>query len=603
MSNTDNAGCAACEARNKKYGRTRKLGDCRHCANAIERGRYMTMNSRIPKPKQKRGDESQTSTHHRRSEHIDGNGFTRGFTGIVTSSIGLPVLGDIPSRSGEDCSVFPTINHLGRFESLDWPTAAPAPWPYNDLHSRATISLGPTTLPVGNGQNHTPISHLPTPPIEGSVSGSGTRRGPSFGPNSQAEPTVNWPVGLDHDIETEGPEHLQVGLLNELALDREAESNIVPFVAHSFASWMNLFLFEPTRIISLARESIVPGHSFRYRNQQKMVLIANTMLAVSESTDYDLAYFVTLHIQLTKGVLEARACRELTRKTAMEAIETFHELLSITCKVGSLENAITLMSLYAPVFRRACPESSEELVNLPRRLTANDLDLKQYVTFDILLSIVTHRPMFFRYDLDFLSPQDEELLNADDGRGLRWMYGVPDRLVVTLARMNTLLEDYGSYVSPEVVQQLETEIGACETVVWSGPGVDPTLNVGRMMVQESWKLAARVYLYMGLCGADSSDARVVVVRNKLMRLLGSVQPRRNPDSFLVVPIVILGVATSSPEDQSALLARLWGVPECNKPGTMGNNMIGMLNDIWARTVGRPAVWSDLRFACLRFAGM
>ncbi|KAG8727973.1 hypothetical protein FRC11_012055, partial [Ceratobasidium sp. 423] len=62
-------------------------------------------------------------------------------------------------------------------------------------------------------------------------------------------------------------------------------------------------------------------------------------------------------------------------------------LISITCKMGTLENVITLMDLYAPVSRRACPESSEKLVNLPWRLTTVDLDLKYYATFDVLPSI------------------------------------------------------------------------------------------------------------------------------------------------------------------------------------------------------------------------
>ncbi|KAH7345496.1 hypothetical protein B0J17DRAFT_41954 [Rhizoctonia solani] len=179
----------------------------------------------------------------------------------------------------------------------------------------------------------------------------------------------------------------------------------------------------------------------------------------------------------------------------------------------------------------------------------------------------------------------------------------PARLVVALARINSLLEDYGSFVNQDVVQELEREIKACKPIISFSPGEDSALLIGRLMVQESWRMAGYIYLYMGLCGADTNDARVIKVQKQFMGLLESVKSRRNPDLFLVLPILIIGIATPSAADQSILLSRLWGVSECNKIQTMGNDVVRMLNDIWAHTTGRPAVWSDLRTSCLRVTGV
>ncbi|KAG8680902.1 hypothetical protein FRC11_001836, partial [Ceratobasidium sp. 423] len=218
--------------------------------------------------------------------------------------------------------------------------------------------------------------------------------------------------------------------------------------------------------------------------------------------------------------------------------------ISTLFKVGSLASILNVMSLYAPIFRRACPEPSDGLVNLPRRLTAMEVHLKYYSTLDVLQSVITHRPMFFRYDLDYPSPQEEALIKSDHGPGLRWLYGVPDQLVITLARMNTLFEDYGNHVDPERIQDLEQEIQDCALIVDTGPGINPTLIIGRATVQQSWKMAATIYLYMasqiiqGLCGADSTDVRVAKVRKKFMKLLRGIKPSRNPDSFLVLPLLI-----------------------------------------------------------------
>ncbi|CEL53474.1 hypothetical protein RSOLAG1IB_11406 [Rhizoctonia solani AG-1 IB] len=66
--------------------------------------------------------------------------------------------------------------------------------------------------------------------------------------------------------------------------------------------------------------------------------------------------------------------------------------------------------------------------------------------------------------------------------------------------------------------------------------------------------------------------------------------------------MILGVATTRATDQSIILTRLWGISECSKPDTLGNDMIRMLNYIWDLTKSRPAVWSDVRAACLHITG-
>ena len=66
--------------------------------------------------------------------------------------------------------------------------------------------------------------------------------------------------------------------------------------------------------------------------------------------------------------------------------------------------------------------------------------------------------------------------------------------MVILARMNTLLEDYGSCLDPTVATGLEEEIRSKRTIV--AEGVDPSLSMGRIVVQESWRLAVPVYPFM-----------------------------------------------------------------------------------------------------------
>ncbi|CAE6502967.1 unnamed protein product [Rhizoctonia solani] len=404
---------------------------------------------------------------------------------------------------------------------------------------------------------------------------------------SQADPILKWPASLDNEPQDEDSESIEAALLNGLVLDRQVESNAIPYIVHCFAASLIRFTFEPTRLLSVLRDYISYDYSSGHETRQILILMSNISLTTAQSTDYDLTDFITLRKQLVGRVVDARAQAELTRDSALMVMNHSHQLIATLWKVGSLANVLNIMDLYAPVFRRACPEPPDGLVNFPRRLAAMEMDLKYYAALDILQSFITHRPMFFQYDLDYPSSQEEALVKLDCEPGLRWLYGVPDRLMITLARMNTLFEVHGSSVDPAMVQGLEEEIEDCALVLNMSPGVDPTLNIGRATA---------------LCGANSTDARVVKVLKKAMRLLRGVKPLRNTDSFLVLPMIVLGVAATSSKDRSTLFSRLRGVSECTRPGTVGNDLVRILDDIWARTTGRPAEWMDLRTACSRVTG-
>ncbi|CAE6478221.1 unnamed protein product [Rhizoctonia solani] len=403
------------------------------------------------------------------------------------------------------------------------PLEGSAPWSL--LDESTDVPFEASTTDPSSLSNFGPVLPLtPRSPGLTTSHGSGSQEGSSSGLQFQAQPTHNWPTYDPEDDADEDPEDVLSALLDVLTLDRDVESNTASFVLHSFTSWMTRFLFEPTRVIPLVRESIIRGHTFGPESYQRMVLVANTVLTVSKSTDYDLSPFVALYSELLTTVADARDQGNLTREMAVVAMESSHEFISIMIKICSLASVLNIMNLYAPVFRRACPESTEELVNLPRALTAPEIHLKLFATLDIVLGVVTNRPMFFRYNLEFPSSYEEELLNSENSPGLRWLYGVPDRLVVTLARMNTLLEDFGSYVDRETVQMLEKDIDVCKPAVAS-TSMDPVMKLGRVVVQECWRLVAFIYLYMALCGADSTDARVVRIQKKFMDVVGG--RRRN----------------------------------------------------------------------------
>ncbi|CAE6502976.1 unnamed protein product [Rhizoctonia solani] len=468
--------------------------------------------------------------------------------------------------------------------------------------------------------------------------------GPAFfNPPSKSIPSQHWPT-LDDDSEEDDPEEVKDALMSALPMAGNPESDSV---IDCYAQWMIRFLFEPLRGIPTAKDIVIQGFARGGETLWRMMLLANVASQVLGSTPYDIdnpPYFATFYSHILERLATATShfepSREMDRCYALSAIEQTFELICLLCKVGTLGDIINVMQRAAPVFRRACLDSPEKLVNLPNLLTTIDISLQSYATHDIILSMLTHRPMFFRYDITYPPHLSESSFNTEDGPGLRWLYGVPDWLMVILARMNTLLEDYGGCVDAEVAKGLEEEIRSKRTIV--AGSVDPSLSMGRIVVQESWRFAALIYLFMALCGADSKDARITRVHSKFMKLYTGVEARRLPDSFLVFPMLVLGLPASRTDDRTLIRTRMLDLMECSRPNILGNDVVRILDDIWARAdersragsegsgglgragsggpegsqssgrsgstgdgrgAGGAVVWSDLRLGCLRVAGM
>ncbi|KAG8697938.1 hypothetical protein FRC11_014732, partial [Ceratobasidium sp. 423] len=257
----------------------------------------------------------------------------------------------------------------------------------------------------------------------------------------------------------------------------------------------------PLRVVHLARDYTFQNYAQGEDSRWKMDLLSQNVYAITKSTDYDLgntSSFFTVQAYMLRVLTEARShfetSQELDRQYALGAMLNTYELISSLCQVSSLSSVLSIMQLAAPVFRRACPDSLQGLINLPTLLATINLSLQYYSTLDVLLGVLTGRPMFFRYDVNFTPETPESLFLLENGPGLRWLYGVPDRLLLTFAKMNALFEDFGPRVRREFVDELEVEIKSLQPIVISS--AEPNLFVKRLVVQQCWFLAALLYLYM-----------------------------------------------------------------------------------------------------------
>ncbi|CAE6487978.1 unnamed protein product, partial [Rhizoctonia solani] len=251
-------------------------------------------------------------------------------------------------------------------------------------------------------------------------------------------------LGMDpkRGPDSDDPEDVKEALADVLVITGNPESESV---VNCYSLWMIRFLFEPLGGIPITRDIVIQGSARGGEALWRMMLLSNIAWQVLGTSPSDIdnpPYFSTLYSHILQRLAAARchfeSSRELDRCYALGAIEQTFELVCIMCKIGTLSDVINVMRHAAPVFRRACPDSPESLVNLPSLLTTIDISLQSYATHDILLSMLTHRPMFFRYDVNYPPHLSDTSFSTDDGPGLRWLYGVPDWLMVILAIMGAV---------------------------------------------------------------------------------------------------------------------------------------------------------------------
>ncbi|CAE6449893.1 unnamed protein product [Rhizoctonia solani] len=423
----------------------------------------------------------------------------------------------------------------------------------------------------------------------------------------RTSPQLTAPSQLDDDVDqSDDWEDMQGAVTGFLSLDPTVESNGLPFVLQGCAAWLSYSTYEPLSVAQVARNDIIWNYVMGEKRRQVLHSVVNTVNELIRSAEYDPAEsrcFRAAEAMFRQRLAEAstriESSRGLNQQQANEAMLFINQWILIKCRVDCLSNVLGFMQLAAPIFRRACPDPLNELINLPTLFATTNSISQHYIMMDTLLAMLTVRHMFFRYTVRFTSEAPESLFSRVERRTLRCTFGIPDRLVMMFAHMNGLFEDFGSYVPQHMTDELEQDIKRMKPVIKAS--TEPFLTIGRVAVQQAWFQAALIYLYMGLCGCDSTDRRVVTVRSRFIELLASTKPRRSMDSFLVFPLVILGVATESQEERNMIRQRMLGLPGCARPGRIGNDFVRMLENLWSKRC--PVVWRDLRQACWEAAGV
>ncbi|CAE6496419.1 unnamed protein product [Rhizoctonia solani] len=431
--------------------------------------------------------------------------------------------------------------------------------------------------------------------------------GPTWLPLS---PTTSSDEG-EKSVPTEDDDPEGVKITNAMCtvpiLDYNAQSNALPFVLQCYARWVNFVVFDPLRVVSAIKDSVINQFSSSEAGRSRIILVANILGVLGKSPGSAARSTSIVEVLTTEAHQAIKRFqdkdpdphREIDMYDASKALDLMMEMILIKRFASPLATVLTLMEFAAPVFRRACPDPPKQLVNLPNVLLSGNINLQNFVVIDILLSVTMARPMLFKYDTSYTPDTYHRMMSGECG--FEWLYGIPDQFIVLFAWINSLAEDYGPNVDPQHVVRIEENIREAKTRASGIPGADPVRTIRRTVVQECWRQTMYTYLYLVLCGVRADDPRVMKAIKLFVRLVGGVEAGRNPDFFLFIPIITIGAFLQKEQDRELIRSRLLGLQECSIPGVAGNVCLRVLVEVWkqADLEQQAPKWSDLTAAYYR----
>ncbi|CAE6441362.1 unnamed protein product [Rhizoctonia solani] len=409
--------------------------------------------------------------------------------------------------------------------------------------------------------------------------------------------------------EDEDPKSINSKICRELVLNKTSESNALPFVLQNYAIWVHRMAFQPLKLMSVARDFVFNQFQDGEQSRWIIVLLANISSRmeseelVGGKTNRMLSL---LHTAVRQQLGAVKSLRNQARPELVKVLDSAVETMLRQFYVNRSSDALTVRREVAPIFRQLCPGPPDAPIDLRALLQQPLGSLRHFAHIDIHFSVVTGVPTLFQYDVDIPSSQPstpDTLPSPTQGDGfVQWLHGTPSQFVLLFAKMSSIRHS-GSTSNRETIAALEQEIHRVQPL--NNPPSDRFLAIMRSVVQECWRQAALVYLYMAVCGDPSGTPRVKEAFKRYMKLLRGTQPGRLPDEFLITNLTLIAPAAQQGHDRETIRQRILGAHMRGPKFRTNNIAISVVEDYWTRAdaEGRQAIWSDLALSRKRVLGV
>ncbi|KAL5631813.1 hypothetical protein ACGC1H_000011 [Rhizoctonia solani] len=176
------------------------------------------------------------------------------------------------------------------------------------------------------------------------------------------------------------------------------------------------------------------------------------------------------------------------------------------------------------------------VISLPQVLLTPRYEVKRFVFYDMMCALVLGVMPLAEYDPGELRGVTNLPLPTEV------FHGIPIEWILIVGHIYARTSDW---------RNLETQILSWRPRISDIWGEESAELVFRIAIQESWRHAILVYIYLSMCGVDSLDQRVQASVKQIVRLMEVVHVPPM-DVHLSTPCVIAGIAARY-ETQRALI--------------------------------------------------
>ncbi|CAE6507808.1 unnamed protein product [Rhizoctonia solani] len=395
----------------------------------------------------------------------------------------------------------------------------------------------------------------------------------------------------------------------QLVLDKKAASNALPFLLQSYAAWIERLALDPQKVADIARGFVFSHFEDGDQSRWIIALLGNIGGRMG-GTEHLVGAHNPMRSMLQNAVQRrlraVKSCPDPERHTLVKALDCAIETTILQFHIGSLGEAMIIRHEAASIFRKLCPEPHGAPIYLSPVLQHPVGSLRRFAQMDVVFSAIMDIPTLFRYEAVIpgsLPANPYQSVTAIQCDGIvQWLHGIPNEIVLSLARMKTMRQD-GVIPNAEMVASLEQDIHQMQSC--SNSTSDRFRAIIRFVIHECWRQAAYIYLYMAVCGDPADTLRVQEYLRRYMKLLNATNPGRLPDEFLMLTLEFVFPAAIRQCDREAIRRRVLGIYERDRTYIADNFVILVMDDTWGRAdaEGRPAMWSDVAMSRTRVLGL
>ncbi|CAE6360122.1 unnamed protein product [Rhizoctonia solani] len=306
----------------------------------------------------------------------------------------------------------------------------------------------------------------------------------------------------------------------------------------------------------------------------------------------------TLHISWL-GDIEAAVRRKLAQDLTPRETEDLRgdclEISLIRTALGQSSNAYVVLRNATPTFLQttyALPDlwssdSDPALIPLLNIIRSEHHALSSFTLIDCTCAMVFGLPQQVEYDTS-TSPLPKVF------RPYEWAHSAPTEFQILLADINACRDK-----SLRARDWREIEYALLH---WEAQPTrhdeswESWMAVAWLAVQESWRLALLVYLYLSVCSLTSDDSRIQRCVTQILQVIGTVRKHESPDTNVpfFIQYLMVGICARSEQHRKITRRKLSDVNETKFWMMRGADFVSVLDHLWhgAGSGGRPITWRD-----------